>query len=255
MSGMRKKIDDFIRETKERMYFAWKFNKPMFMKAAITFIIVIVALVLFLCERQAAEVPIIEENEDIATTIITSEGTTGTAINGTSIDSFMNLPTDNGEVSEQEIMIYVDVAGAVVTPGVVTLPEGSRVFEAIREAGGIIDNADTTNINLAAVLKDGDKLYVPTFDDMKKDKTSGGIVTDKIKSSSNESAQESGGIVNINTASSAQLQSLSGIGPSTAEKIIEYRNQNGNFLKIDDLKKVSGIGEKTFAKFKDKICI
>lgn len=253
MSGMRKKIDDFIRETKERMYFAWKFNKPMFMKAAITFIIVIVALLLFLCDRKASEVPIIEQNEDITTTIIASEGTTRTAITGTSIDSLMNLPTD--DVSEQEIIIYVDVAGAVVSPGVVTIPAGSRVFEAIREAGGIVDNADTTNINLAAVLNDGDKLYVPTFSDMKKDKTSGGIVTDKIKSSISGSTQDLGGMVNINTASSAQLQSLSGIGPSTAEKIIEYRNQNGEFSKIEDLKKVSGIGEKTFAKFKDKICI
>ena len=250
MSGMRKKIDDFIRETKERMYFAWKFNKPMFMKAAITFIIVIVALILFLCDRKVAEVPIIEQNEDITTTIIASEGTTA-AITG-SIDGLLY---DNNDVSEQEVMIYVDVAGAVVTPGVVTIPEGSRVFEAIREAGGIVDNADTTNINLAAILKDGDKLYVPTFSDMKKDKTSGGIVTEKIKNSISGNVQDSGGMVNINTASSAQLQSLSGIGPSTAEKIIEYRNQNGDFLKIDDLKKVSGIGEKTFAKFKDKICI
>ena len=222
MSGMRKKIDDFIRETKERMYFAWKFNKPMFMKAAITFIIVIVALLLFLCDRKASEVPIIEQNEDTTTTIIASEGTTRTAITGTSIDSLMNLPTD--DVSEQEIIIYVDVAGAVVSPGVVTIPAGSRVFEAIREAGGIVDNADTTNINLAAVLNDGDKLYVPTFSDMKKDKTSGGIVTDKIKSSISGSTQDLGGMVNINTASSAQLQSLSGIGPLLpAETSNEYQ--------------------------------
>jgi len=131
------------------------------------------------------------------------------------------------ETTASALQIYVDIGGAVKNPQVVELPEGSRVEDAIEAAGGLTDKADLTDINRAAFLEDGDRGTVPQGD----------------------------GRVNINTADSEQLQELSGVGPATAEKIIEYREENGRFSKIEDIKNVSGIGDKTFEEFKDDIKI
>lgn len=151
-------------------------------------------------------------------------------------------------VSEKEILI--DVSGAVNQPAVVELKEGSRVFEAIELAGGLSKDADTRSTNLAQVLTDGEKLYIPT----KKELEETGSSYLQTKNTSVE-ASGSAGLININTANSETLQQLTGVGPSTAEKIIRYRTENGNFKTIEDIKNVSGIGEKTFEKFKNKITV
>lgn len=151
-------------------------------------------------------------------------------------------------VSEKKILI--DVSGAVNQPAVVELKEGSRVFEAIELAGGLSKDADTRSTNLAQVLTDGEKLYIPTKKEL--EETGGSYLQTK-----NTSVEASGsaGLININTANSETLQQLTGVGPSTAEKIIRYRTENGNFKTIEDIKNVSGIGEKTFEKFKNKITV
>ena len=149
-----------------------------------------------------------------------------------------------------EGIVVVDVAGAVVSPAVVTLLEGSRVFEAIDAAGGPGKGADMRNINKASVLQDGDRVYVPTKEEYESGNApaSGGSGIPGTNNGNNAK-------ININTADETALQALTGVGPVTAKKIIDYRTQNGKFRSIEDLKKVSGIGPKTFEKMKDDIII
>ncbi len=123
-------------------------------------------------------------------------------------------------------ILTVYVSGAVTSPGVYTLPEGSRVEAAIQAAGGFAPGAETENINLAVVVEDGQQINVP------------GIV---------ETSHVNVGRVNINTASAAELDALPGIGPTTAQAIVDYRLQNGPFQVIQDIQKVPGVGPATFA--------
>lgn len=173
------------------------------------------------------------------------------------------------DVSENDKFIYIDVTGAVKKPSVVKILDGSRVFEAIELAGGITSDGESKFLNLAAKLTDGTQVYVPTKQEVSEQETANtkGIgnhaETSYIGSSSNPTSSSynnkdntsNSGLVNINTADSTELQKLTGVGPSTAEKIISYRNNFGKFEKIEDLKNVSGIGDKTFEKLRDKICI
>lgn len=154
-----------------------------------------------------------------------------------------------------EIMILVDVGGAVVNPSVVTLPEGSRVFEAVAKAGGLTDDADTGSINQAEILSDGQKIYIPTkkeLEELQSGAQTSGFPYHPGYGQLNQSQPK---LININTADSETLQQLSGVGPATAEKIINYRNENGKFRSAEEIKNVSGIGDKTFEKFKDKITV
>lgn len=165
-----------------------------------------------------------------------------------------SLAEENNVVTETEsqvVMIMVDVGGEVNDPKVVELEEGSRVEDAINAAGGVTENADLMDINRAAFLEDGDKILIPKKTDESTSDVSG--------SSSQQSSSKGGyssyfGKININTAGSEELQQLDGVGPATAEKIIEYRETAGRFKNIEDIKNVSGIGDKTFEKMKENIC-
>lgn len=159
-------------------------------------------------------------------------------------------------VSEPETAaIYVDIGGEVKNPMLAELPEGSRVDDAIKAAGGLTDKADLTDINRAAFVEDGEKIYIPAIIDEDDMSTSAGsaALTSGGSEAGGQSSSYSGGKVNINTAGSDELQTLTGIGPVTAQKIIDYRTENGRFSSIEDIKNVSGIGDKTFEKFKDDI--
>ena len=142
-------------------------------------------------------------------------------------------------IAEPEI--FVDVTGAVNRPGVYSLTGRSRVIDAIKAAGDSAPGADLSTINLARVLNDGEQIYV----DSTVVNSSGQRVSKKIAS----------GPININRATLSQLDSLDGIGPVIAGRIIDYRKKNGSFLSIDDLQKVSGIGVAKFAQIKSKIRI
>lgn len=146
-------------------------------------------------------------------------------------------------VESEAAKIVVDIGGEVVSPMVVELDEGSRVGDAIEAAGGVTENADLTDINRAAFVEDGEKIYIPRAE----------IDGEGDGSSSGYQAGRGDGKININTADSAQLQELDGIGPATAQKIIDYRKENGRFSSIEDIKNVSGIGDKSFEKIKDRI--
>lgn len=149
------------------------------------------------------------------------------------------------ETEASKPMIMVDIGGEVMSPMVAELEEGSRVEDAIKAAGGVTENADLTDINRAAFLEDGDKILIPS-----KLSQSG---EDDSSSDTDKAYSYADNKVNINTADSTELQTLNGIGPVTAEKIIEYRTEQGMFKSIEDIKNVSGIGDKTFEKFKDDI--
>jgi competence protein ComEA len=142
-------------------------------------------------------------------------------------------------ISEPEI--FVDVTGAVNNPGVYSLTGRSRVIDAIKAAGDSAPGADLSTINLARVLNDGEQIYV----DSTVVNSFGQRVSKKVAT----------GPININRATLRQLDSLDGIGPVIAGRIIQYRKKNGSFLTIDDLQKVSGIGAAKFAQIKSKVRI
>lgn len=135
--------------------------------------------------------------------------------------------------------IFIDVTGAVNNPGVYTLPANSRVIDAIKAAGDSAPGADLSTVNLARVLSDGEQIYVDATIVNSK-----GVRVSKIVRS---------GPININRATIAQFDSLDGIGPVIAKRIIEYRKANGPFVTVEDLQKVSGIGVAKFANIKSKV--
>lgn len=155
--------------------------------------------------------------------------------------------------------IYIDVAGAVKEPGVVILAEGARVFQAIDAAGGARNDGDTEVLNLALALSDGDKLYVPTYEEVASGEFGEGVGAASgavgIAGGGGGTSGSNNGKININTADSATLQQLNGVGAVTAAKIIDYRQSSGNFKSIEEIKNVSGIGDKTYEKLKDEICV
>lgn len=156
-------------------------------------------------------------------------------------------------IKEEEKIIYVHIAGAVNNPGLYALPEGARVNDLVIEAGGLLDEADLTEINLAYILNDATKVTIPKKGEgIKKDS----IISNKISYiSGNTSKSNTLGKININTATVSELNTLTGIGEATANKIIEYRNNNNGFKSIEELKNVSGIGDLKYAKIKDHITI
>lgn len=167
-----------------------------------------------------------------------------------------DLSDDESEESSSkasaETEVYVDVDGAVASPGVYRLKDGARVSQAIDAAGGLTAEADVTGLNRASKVTDGQKIHVPTVGEQQAALAAGGVEDGAAAASG---AGVSSGLVNINTASAAELQTLSGIGPSMAQSIIDERTQNGAFASVDDLMRVSGIGEKKLAKIKDCICV
>lgn len=147
---------------------------------------------------------------------------------------------------------YVHVTGCVASPGVVDVAAGARVIDAIEAAGGFIDGADTEALNLARPLSDGEQIIVPSLADREGQASSQG------GGSSIENAPSSayiGSRLNINRASQDELESLPGIGPSIAARIIEERETNGPFSSVQDIMRVSGIGEKKYARIEGSICV
>ena len=144
--------------------------------------------------------------------------------------------------------IIVYICGCVNENKNVTLIEGSRISDAIEAAGGLTNDADLTNINLAYILEDGEKIYIPHKNEKTEDYPSD--ISFSISSNSKTTKK-----TNINKASQAELELVPGIGPSTALKIINYRKENGNFKKIEDIKNVSGIGDLKYEQMKNYISV
>lgn len=148
--------------------------------------------------------------------------------------------------------VFVHVAGAVRSQGLYELAGGSRVQQAIDAAGGFTDDAATGALNLARVVTDGEQIVVPQVAAADE-----GSVSDEATQAPQGSTDSgtAGGKVNINTATSDELQTLKGVGPALAQRIIDDRTANGPYKAIEDLKRVSGIGDKTFANLSGAICV
>lgn len=155
----------------------------------------------------------------------------------------IETPIESNPIPE---VIMVDIKGQVANPGVYELQTGARAKDAIQAAGGFLETAETLSINLAMVIQDEMVLYVPEI---------GEEAAVPAIQAHQPAAAEAGSLVNLNTATAEELMTLNGIGPSKAEAILSYRTENGNFQSIEDLTKVSGIGDKTFEKLKEAITV
>ena len=168
-----------------------------------------------------------------------------------------NTSENKTNVELQEDLVIIHITGSVKNPGIVKLKDGSRIEDAIEAAGGLTENADITNVNLAYVLDDGVKIRIPSITDEKNgdeqilEEESGENIIEETNMTLGASTKE----VNINKATETELQSLPGIGASLASRIIEYRNQNGKFSKIEDIKNVNGIGDSKYENIKDFITV
>lgn len=171
-------------------------------------------------------------------------------------------PEITPEITNPPQDIFVDVCGAVAKPGVYRMPFDSRVFQAVEAAGGFLPEAAGSYVNQALPLNDGQQIYVPTKEEAEKgmagqpsggaaDPGTGGAVTEAAGTGETQDS----GTVNLNTADSAALQTLPGIGEAKARAILAYREEKGGFSGTEELMNVPGIKESTFSKIKDKIAV
>ena len=161
--------------------------------------------------------------------------------------------TEEKEVIEDKNIIILHMIGEIKNPGIIEIEEGSRLIDAIEAAGGITEKADISKVNLAYVVSDGQKIYIPSYLDENiknyiQDNIGDNIIIEDIYIKKSE-------LVNINTAKQEELETITGIGPSTALKIINYRQENGKFKRVEDIKNVPGIGDAKFNALKNEICV
>ena len=162
---------------------------------------------------------------------------------------------ENNEEVSLGSYIIVHVTGAVKKQGIVEIEEGSRISDVIEAAGGTTKKADLSKINLAYIVQDGQKIYVPSIDDKEEVSSVTQDAGEKVIKDDGQSVSTRKEKININTASQTELETLNGIGPSTALKIINYREQNGKFKTIEDVKNVPGIGDSKYENIKENICV
>lgn len=161
--------------------------------------------------------------------------------------------TISAETESELSQVYIYVCGAVELPGVYSLRQGSRLYEAIELAGGLTGDADENCLNMARQITDGEQVVILTQEEATLLKETGKYPV--LESGQQETSGSSSGLVNINTATIAELTTVSGIGEGRAQAIIDYREQNGSFGSIEDIKKVDGIKDGLFSKIKDKITV
>lgn len=175
---------------------------------------------------------------------------------------------EDKEIIKEKIKIKVHISGAIKNEGVFELDENSRIIDAIEKAGGLTEQAYTKHINLAEVLEDGSKIYIPTKEEIENQEKQNNekqnnedvesfkntnSINPKENNQNYKSTNQKIKKININTATQEELDSLPGVGTSTANKILNYRKENGKFKTKEDIKNVSGIGESKFNKIKDLI--
>lgn len=160
------------------------------------------------------------------------------------------IETSSEPKEKNKIMLHI--TGEVNNPGIIEVNEGARLADAVEKAGGLTAKADVNKINLAYIVQDGQKINIPNVNSV----DTGDYITQDIgENIIVQDIKTNTKLVNINTATQTELETLTGIGPSTALKIIEYREKNGNFKTIEDIKNVTGIGEAKFEKIKNEICV
>ncbi|CAI3254823.1 ComEA family DNA-binding protein [Enterococcus cecorum] len=202
--------------------------------------IVLLGIAVFLLVTQQEK----EDKELLIETLSTTEVT---------VDTKKEQEQANNE--SKSTKIYVDISGAVKQPGVYQLPEGSRLFDLLKQAGGLTEDAAIQTVNQAMIIQDQQKIIILTKNQAQSIDTENINNNGHLEEKSDEKSPKDAGKININQADLTQLQQLSGIGEKKAQAIIDYRNENGSFKTIEDLAKVTGIGEKTVEKLRDSITI
>ncbi len=171
-----------------------------------------------------------------------SEDIAPLAVSGEAAGDSEEGETESGGADGQPTELVVDVIGEVATPGIVTVPPGSRVYEAIEAAGGLDGEVDTSGVNLARVLEDGEQIIVGPAPEVAPG-----------PAGSPGAAGAPAGKISLNRATVEQLDTLPGVGPVTAAAIIAWRDENGSFSSVEDLLDVTGIGDVTFAELRDLV--
>ena len=185
--------------------------------------------------------------------VITSRGTGGSTGQTLVLSSASPSPPSalpSPSPSAPDVVVYV--CGAVRSPGVVRLPSTARVADALKVAGGATSSAELSAVNLAARLADGQQIIVPRRGESS---ATGGAAASAASGAAGSAATGPVAPININTASLEELDTLDGVGPVTAQKIIDYRTANGGFKSVDEIKEVSGIGDAKFAAMKDSVTV
>lgn len=209
-------------------------------------ILIVSGLLYFLLSNDASTNPQVELIEN-------SKMSEQLSINSEMTEQPLEVPASAKQAAS---MVMVDVKGAVKQPGVYKLPTESRVIDAITLAGGYLEVADARLINHAQKIVDEMVIYVPLKGELLEEQVMENLVTVPASGSNHsENSPSNEGKVNINTADEATLMTLPGIGPSKAQAILIYRQENGQFKVVEDLKAVSGIGDKTFEKLVDLITV
>ena len=209
------------------------------------YIIVVLLIMIFLILCGCNEVSISTGKED-------SEEKTETTISSEDEDFENPEMTEDSEIGDSKETVVVYICGAVVSEGVYTLSCGSRVVDVLNLAGGYKEEAARGYVNLAEPLSDGDKIYIPFQDEVQDEK----MISQKVEGKKDDySSGDKERLININKATRDELMTLPGIGESKADDIISYREEHGDFSKIEDLMNVSGIKTGVFDKIKDRITI
>ncbi len=194
-------------------------------------------------------------SEDAEGSFEAKEGTTGA-----SEESQAASPSEPSQRSgaDQDSAVLptlaVHVSGAVASPGVYELEEGARVRDAVEAAGGFAAEASQESVNLARKVSDGEQIFVLTVEEFEASSSSSSPSSESSDAGARGSSG-AGGLVNINTAGLEALDSLPGVGPATAQAILDEREANGPFASVEDIQRVSGIGEKKYEKLKGSICV
>ena len=177
-------------------------------------------------------------------------------INKTQKNDYSELETIAEEKEQEEEIIdedkiVVHITGEVENEGIIELEKGARISDAIEKAGGTTEEASIADVNLAYSLKDGQKIKIPNINEEDEQIIKEEAGEDIIIEGDNKKEEK----ININTANQTELETLSGIGPSTALKIINYKKEHGKFNNIEEIKNVPGIGESKFENIKEYICV
>ncbi len=230
-----------IKDIEEELKIFFLQRKDLLKKAALPVLLAVALLIFFVSGGDDSVTITDEEGSGAAESSLTSG-------EGEDTDSL----TESG-LSISGGNIYVDIGGEVKSPGVYEVNEGTRLFQLIEKAGGLTDEADIDVINRAETVYDGQKILIASYDETEAAAKTAKSDADKNTYELQNSAADER--VNINTADSVTLQTIPGIGPSKADRIIEYRNSEGRFNKIEDIKNISGIGDKTFESIKKYITV
>lgn len=233
-------------------------NKKKIIISVILLIILAVGFIIYILAGNSSEYSaldlendaVVESGEDVDNG---QENSMQSADNTNVTDDGNDIDNTN-QVTEEVVEIAVHITGEVKKQGLIYLKEGSRVADAIEKAGGETKNADLSQINLAYVLQDGQKIYVPNKNEKISQYITGNSGNNGTEENNNINSKEDKK-VNINTANQSELDSLPGIGPSIAQKIIDYREENGNFKTIEELQNVKGIGDAKYEEIKDRVTV